>query len=645
MSFLANIRLQSILLAVFAALLYANTLGHGWVLDDTAVISQNRWVQNGLSGIPKLFSDDSYSGFLPEGASQNLLTGGRYRPLSLAFFALLVQVFGTNPLVFHLFSVLLYAAGAVLLYRFLLRAFQPAETQPATTLIAWATTLLFVAHPVHTEVVANVKSCDEQLALLAGIGALYSVFRAYDGRSWIWGAGAALLFLLACLAKENAASLLLLAPAALWVFRRTPAETTPEVAQNDKLRSLILLVPAFIGYVVLRGTALDWDFTSQNMNDPLNNPFLKSNTLQWVPFSGTEHVATIFYTLLQYARLLVWPDPLTHDYYPFQIAPQSLNQPSVLASIVLYLVLALSIVWTLWRRQAVAFGLLLYVLPLLIVANIVVPVGTFMAERFLFLPSVGFCLLLALTLSGLAQRFGRSPVLVLTTTAVLAGLWAGLTVLRNPAWASDKKLFATDIATSPNSAKLQNNHGTVLLTEAISMTDTAARRQALTEAETHLKTAIDLHPTYFDAYLAYGACAFYLNKYDMSVAAYRGATRLNPEDVKAQTGLLYALRYGGDFFGRQRQPEQAIQYFSQAWEIMPDTAIATHLAQQLELQQQPAQAAEWLEKAVSLAPNEPRLLEALSRAYTAAGDRAKAAEVLARAKSFTTFSPAGTGNQ
>ena len=83
--------------------LYANTLGHGFVLDDSLVITKNKFTTQGISGLGKIFSTDTFFGYYQEEGRETLITGGRYRPLSLAFFAILFQVFGASPLVFHFF--------------------------------------------------------------------------------------------------------------------------------------------------------------------------------------------------------------------------------------------------------------------------------------------------------------------------------------------------------------------------------------------------------------------------------------------------------------------------------------------------------------------------------------------------------------
>ena len=107
---------------VFTFLLYGNTLNHDFVLDDSIVITENSFVKQGLSGIPSIFSTESMVGFY--GQQKSLVSGGRYRPLSIAVFALIHQVFGMNAKVFHLFTVLFYLTNVLLLFKVLLLLFK-----------------------------------------------------------------------------------------------------------------------------------------------------------------------------------------------------------------------------------------------------------------------------------------------------------------------------------------------------------------------------------------------------------------------------------------------------------------------------------------------------------------------------------------
>ncbi len=148
-------------LAVFGFLLYANTLGHGYAFDDSIVITENSFTQQGFGGIYDLMTKDFFIGIYGEQGME--LTGGRYRPLSLVMFAVEYQFFGLNPFVGHFINVLLYALTAFLLFKVLRNWLSKIE---GGAIIALITSLLFIAHPIHTEVVANIKSRDEILSFL-----------------------------------------------------------------------------------------------------------------------------------------------------------------------------------------------------------------------------------------------------------------------------------------------------------------------------------------------------------------------------------------------------------------------------------------------------------------------------------------------
>src|SRR5688500_11297414 len=216
MHFIENTRLQTALFFVLAVLLYVNTLGHQFVLDDEVVLSKNQYVQQGVKGIADILSHDTLSGYGRVGEGASLLEGGRFRPLSLIMFALLFSFAGAQPFIYHLACVLLYALSCVVLYRILLLIL---EGNLQRNWIAFLATAIFLVHPVHTEVVANIKSCDEQLALLFGLSAIYSVFKWKDDKKWPWSVLAGFFFLLACLGKENAITLVAVIPLALYFFR------------------------------------------------------------------------------------------------------------------------------------------------------------------------------------------------------------------------------------------------------------------------------------------------------------------------------------------------------------------------------------------------------------------------------------------
>src|SRR3982750_3652930 len=110
--FFQSNRNQILAIALLAFLLYGNTLFNQYALDDGMVLTDNKFVQKGISGIPDIISHDSFYGSI--GDSKNL-TGGRYRPLSLVMYAVEVSFFGNNTSVHHFFNILFYALTCVVL--------------------------------------------------------------------------------------------------------------------------------------------------------------------------------------------------------------------------------------------------------------------------------------------------------------------------------------------------------------------------------------------------------------------------------------------------------------------------------------------------------------------------------------------------
>src|SRR5688572_30865975 len=145
------IRYSAIICALFAFALYANTLSHDYTVDDGTVISNNKITKKGISAIPEIFSTSYRAGFWER-------QEGLYRPLSVAMFAIEWELAPENPSPGHWINVILYALTAFLMMMTLSNIFK--NYSPLLPLLA---TLLFVVHPIHTEVVANIKSRDEIL--------------------------------------------------------------------------------------------------------------------------------------------------------------------------------------------------------------------------------------------------------------------------------------------------------------------------------------------------------------------------------------------------------------------------------------------------------------------------------------------------
>jgi hypothetical protein len=196
-----------VVLGVFAASLYANTFANRFAVDDLMVVQLNRFTREGLAGIPKMLTTPYWAGAW----DRNI---GVYRPLSLIGLAAQFQFFRDDPMGYHIVSVLLYVLSILLLFRTLralLSSYSP--------LVAFVAALIFAAHPVHTEVVANIKSQDELLCFIFALSTVWFILKNAQSPSPANVCFACGCFFLSLLAKESALVFLGAIPLMLYFFR------------------------------------------------------------------------------------------------------------------------------------------------------------------------------------------------------------------------------------------------------------------------------------------------------------------------------------------------------------------------------------------------------------------------------------------
>ncbi len=209
--------------------------------------------------------------------------------------------------------------------------------------------------------------------------------------------------------------------------------------------------------------------------------------------------ATIVYTLGLYLKLLFFPHPLTHDYYPYHIPIMEWAKPQVILSIVAYLLLIIAALVGFRRKSVLSFAVLFFGATLSIVSNVVFPIGTFMNERFLFMPSLAFCLALPyyvdLGMQRIAVMRWLGPIVI---GLYLAG-FAFKSVTRIPAWKNPTTLNAAGVAVSENSCRANCFMGTALYTDGQDISNREERYQFMLEAEKYIDRSLEIYPTYYSA--------------------------------------------------------------------------------------------------------------------------------------------------
>jgi Flp pilus assembly protein TadD len=430
------------LLALVALALLATATGlhNGFTFDDGPIILAN-WRVHELHHIARVFAESYWP---PE------LGGRLYRPLTMVAFTLEWWAGGGSPVAFHVVNVVLYAAVTVALYA-LARQFLPAWA-------AWVAAALFAVHPVHVEVVANGVGQAELLAALTVVLATwwYVARRAVGSLRGRDVVGLALLYVAGCLSKEHAIVL----PALLLAAEMTV------VAAPHRRRELwplaVTLGAVAIAYLAVRASVLQGVV----------------GEIPAVEFRGAS-MATRWWTMLaiagQWLRLLVWPVHLAAVYSP--PATPVLHGPTL--AVVPALVAIPAFVWLARRGPAIAFGLAWAGICLLPTSNVLVPTGVYLAERTLFLPSVGVVMAIAAAVATVEIRV--MTVRVAMALVLVAALMRS--AMRQRVWHDDAALFASAVADEPRSYAAHYQWARALL--AAGQHDTGVR-----EAE----RAVQLYP-------------------------------------------------------------------------------------------------------------------------------------------------------
>jgi tetratricopeptide (TPR) repeat protein len=548
----SDFKIQALILIIIGFIFYANSFQNEYALDDGIVIEKNEYVQQGFRGIPKILKADAYESFYKQMGAGQQLSGGRYRPLSIVTFAIEQQLFGSNEkikptadvaFIRHFTNVIIYILSIIVLLYFLKTYIFKENTLPA-----FITCLIFLIHPIHTEVIANVKSRDEILSFLFIILTFIAAFR-YQEKKQIKQLFYALLFYFsALLSKEYAITLLLLIPMLFYIVNGYTLKKT-----------IIATAPFIVVAVIYLLIRLSIVGTGVIIKDPdvLNSPFkFATNPQKW---------ATKIEILNHYLKLLFYPHPLSSDYSYSTIPYTNFKDGLVWTSIVIHLSMIVATIVLFFKRNILGFALAFYLLHLALVSNFLMDIGATMGERLIYHSSLGFAIIVAIFINWLLQKITdpASKKVVGITLGCIVTIWsATITIARNTEWKNDTSLFTADAEIVPNSALVNGNAGKAYIELSEKAENKSQELELIKKAIYHLNRAVTVHTKYVNGYINLGVAYFKLKDYDKAKDVWNIAKAIYPNNpyIKQNFALLASAYYTQGMSYGAKDPKQAIIY-------------------------------------------------------------------------------------
>lgn len=560
--------IRYILFIAVALLAYGDTLWLKYASDDRMIIYENDYTLQG--DVKSVMTKDAFTGYFGEG--EQLVAGGRYRPLSQLTFMAEYQVFGGKikdevglhrapqneelfansalPYIQHGMNVVYFILLCLLIYITLQKIFPQFENEKWYLSLPFLATLLFLLHPLHTEAVANIKGRDEIMSMLGAMVALFTALKFVESRKWWWLLLSLVGMLFGLFSKENAVTFLAVIPLAL-LFKGT----------ERKLDYVWTLVPALVAsaiFIVVRSRVLGGVLDTTHQEMVLNNPFVNA--------TKSQEIATVLLTWGIYFKLLIFPHPLTHDYYPHQIEITNFSNAAVWFVILIVLAMLAYVVYVLVQilkgkrsdNQIFAFGIALFFITFSITSNLLFNIGTFMNERFMFMPLLGFALVVAYAFQkwaawGVKMRqevvkrrvkqtdtmpaWVTAPIAMVVVFLLLCAAYTGKTAVRNLAWYDDNKLFITDVETSTESMKCNLSAGGSYLNLYQKEKNTKKKNKYLKKAELHLNKALALGRSDTDTWSLLGRMYCYKKDYVNAARCYTNVLQGKPDDKMALENL------------------------------------------------------------------------------------------------------------
>jgi Tfp pilus assembly protein PilF len=589
---------------VFALTLYGNTILNKWSVDDNFVTGpQNELVKKGFAAIPKIFTSYYIDTKGNVGSQQT-----DYRPIVKMTFAIENGLWGgQKPGRSHFINVLLYFWISTLLF-FILRRL----LKNYNILFPFLITLLFMAHPVHTEVVASLKNRDELLAFLCGLGGLHFLLRYAEKKKSIYFIATLVVFFIGYLCKSSILPFVALYPLVLYFFTDIKPK---KIIWIFIAVFLVGLTAYFIPRLFLPKAVHVYSF--------IENPLFGNKSL-WVRTGAAAM------TLFFYLKILIFPHPLLYYYGYNMIHVDGWGHFLALISLLIHLGIFIYALKKFREKHILSFAILYYFIAISMFTNLATPIAGIVGERFVFNASLGFIIALVYFIFMAFHTEPRSltiefseRVKILVVIGLILIPCTAMTIKRNHEWRNLYDLYTADTPYLANSFKANveyaefmagniykdpNYQENGIVNERLQQIIVSHFRGALKiypndyttlndlatvyinfthrpdSALVFLKKAIALNPELQPAWVNMAMAYHKVNKIDSALACYEKVLQINPKELIAVFKMvdLYfekgeiakAMKINDDLM--KKYPNLDVPYFSDGYYFLTqgDTTAA-----------------------------------------------------------------------
>jgi len=512
------------LLIAISSLAYINTLANLFVFDDNLIIVGNKWITD-IRYLKDIFTKDV-------AAFDSRYSTSYYRPIFYSIQLLIYYLFELKPWAWHLVNIALHSAVSVVLYFVTCKLFFKLDIAPGLSCrsLSFITSLLFALHPIHTEAVAWSSGLpDLSYTLFCLLSFLLYIKSSEEKKIFnINYIGSVIIYFIATLCKEPALTL----PLVIMAYDYSETKNLNNIVHN--IKRYIAYFTAAIVYIVMRYNAL--------------HGFAPSK--QYRELTNYEAVINALVLFKQFLSKLILPVNLNilHVFTPIK----SIFELKGIIGLIVIMAFGFAIYFAA-RSKIIFVSLFLIFMPLLPALYIQGIGKSPLAERYLYLPSAGFVILLSFSLNYFIKKYHYIKITGILLSAMLV-IYLTATVDRNKVWKNDLNLWADSVAKSPDSAMSHEYYGGALYMNG-----------RVDEAIEQYKHSIIIDRNLADAHINLGVAYFSKGLIDEAIKEFLAVIEINPNYVEAYD-------YLGRAFKKNGFTEKAIYQFKRCIEVDPNYA-------------------------------------------------------------------------